>query len=164
MPQFDPAVWMPQFVWLAISFVALYLILSRVVLPRISDVLEEREHKINEGLRKADVLKEEAEIIAASYEKSMAEARAKAQDAVRQVREKAAADAAERHAELSERLQAEVGAAEKRIDDAKAAALADLRDTAAEIAGVAVDRLIGKGIDAKTVGAAVDAMMRDVRS
>jgi len=57
-----------------------------------------------------------------------------------------------------------VGAAEKRIDDAKAAALADLRDTAAEIAGVAVDRLIGKGIDAKTVGAAVDAMMRDVRS
>ena len=58
MPQFDPSVWPPQLIWMVITFVALYFLMSRVALPRITDVLEEREFKINDALRKATGLKE----------------------------------------------------------------------------------------------------------
>jgi len=160
MPQFDPAVWLPQLIWLAIAFAALYLLMSRVALPRISDVLEEREHKINDSLRKAENLREEAETAAASYERMMADARAKAQAAVRKVREKAAEEAAEHHAELSEKLAEEIAAGEARIAEERARAVAGVRDMAVEVAEAAAARLVGEAVDAKKVTAAVDTAIK----
>ena len=78
MPQFDPAVWMPQLIWLAITFLMLYLLMSKVALPRVSEVLEEREERINESLRKAERLKLHAEDAIASYEKTIVDVRANA--------------------------------------------------------------------------------------
>ena len=104
MPQFDPAVWVPQLVWLAITFVVLYLLMAKVALPRVGEVLEEREQRINESLRKAEGLKQNAEDAVAAYEKTIADVRAKAAEEVRTAREQAAAEAAKRNAELSERL------------------------------------------------------------
>lgn len=163
MPQFDPDVFSPQLVWLVITFVALYLLMSRIALPRISDVLEEREHKINDNLRKAERLREDAEEAVAAYEKRMADARAKAQEALRRAREQMAAAAAERHAQLSERLAEEVSAGEARIDKARAKAVEGIRDVAIDIAASAAQRLIGGRIDKKTVTGAVDAAMEETR-
>ena len=89
MPQFDPAVWVPQLIWLVITFMALYLLMSRVALPRVSEVLEEREVRINESLRKAERLRLNAEDAIASYEKTIADVRAKAAEEVRTTREEA---------------------------------------------------------------------------
>lgn len=161
MPQFDPEVFSPQLVWLAITFIALYLLMSRVALPRISEVLEEREHKINDNLRKAERLREDAEAAVASYERKMAEARAKAQEALRQAREQMAAEAAERHAQLSERLAEEITAGETRIAEARAQAVASVRDIAVDIAASATQRLIGGRIDKKAVASAVDGVMEE---
>ena len=94
MPQFDPAVWVPQLIWLVITFMALYLLMSRVALPRVSEVLEEREVRINESLRKAERLRLNAEDAIASYEKTIADVRAKAAEEVRTAREEAAAESA----------------------------------------------------------------------
>jgi F-type H+-transporting ATPase subunit b len=163
MPQFDPAVWSPQLVWLAISFIALYIVMSRVVLPRISAVLEEREFRINDALRKAEALKREAEDAALGYEKLMAEARAKAHDAVQTVRDDAAAKAAERHAELSSRLGEELTAAEARIAAARTQAVAGIRDIAVDIAGAAAERLLGEPLTKRVVTSAVDAVMKEIR-
>lgn len=163
MPQFDPSVWAPQIIWLAIVFIALYVIMARVVVPKMSDILEEREFRINDSLRKAEGLREDAEDAVAAYEKLMADARAKAQDQVRLVRERAAADAAERHAELNERLSAEIGAAEARIAAAKAEALAGIRALSVEIAAVATERLLGAALPAEHVGSAVDAVLKEAR-
>ncbi len=158
MPQFDPAVWSPQLVWLAISFVVLYLLMSRVALPRVAQVLEEREFRINESLRKAEALKEQAEDAVAAYEKMMADARAKAQEQIRSVRERAAEEAADRNAELTERLSAHIAEAEARIAKAREDAVANVRDIAVDVAEAVIARLIGKA-DARSVAGAVDTVL-----
>lgn len=161
MPQFDPSVWSPQLFWLVITFVVLYLLMSRIALPRVSSILEDREFRISDSLRRAESLKQDAEAAVASYEKLMADARAKAQDQVHTVRERAARDAAERHAVLSDRLSAEIAAAETRIAQARDQAVGELRGLAVEVAGAAVERLVGETMDPSTVGKAVDGAMRE---
>jgi F0F1-type ATP synthase, subunit b len=159
MPQFDPAVWPPQLVWLVISFVALYYLMARVALPKVAEVLEEREFRINESLRKAEALKQQAEDAVAAYEKLMADARAKASDQLNGVRERAAAEAAERHAELGERLSKQVAEAEGRIAAARGEALAHIREVAVTVTGAAIERLVGQPANAASVDSAVDAAM-----
>ena len=160
MPQFYISVWPPQLIWMAICFVALYFLMARVALPRISDVLEEREFKIGDALRRAEGLKHDAEDAAAAYEQTMADARAKAQEELRGVRERVAAQAAKRHAELNEQLASEVGAAEQRIAEAQEAAVASIRDMAIDAAAMATERLIGDKVDTTSVSSAVDKAMK----
>ena len=159
MPQFDPAVWTPQLVWLAISFIVLYLLMAKVALPRVTEVLEEREERINESLRRAEMLRLRAEDAIAAYERTIADVRARAAEEVRTAREQAAADSAERNARLSEQLAREIGAAEERIHRARAAAIAGLRDVAITVSGAAVERLVGQHVDAKAVASVVDAVL-----
>jgi F-type H+-transporting ATPase subunit b len=163
MPQFDPAVWVPQLIWLAITFVTLFLLMSKVALPRVSEVLEEREARINDSLRKAERLKLSAEEAIASYEKTIVDVRAKAAEEVWTAREEAAAEAAKRNAEVSERLAAEINAAEERINQARAAAIAGLRDVAVAVSGAALERLIGQRIEEASLTSAVDAVLREQR-
>ncbi|HYN38356.1 MAG TPA: F0F1 ATP synthase subunit B' [Rhodospirillales bacterium] len=159
MPQFDPAVWSPQLVWLAITFAVFYLLMAKVALPRVGEVLEEREQRINLSLRRAEELKQSAEDAVAEYEKTIADVRAKALDEVRTARERAAAEAAAKHEALHTRLAAEVAAAEERIHRARSAAIAGLRDVAVTVAGAAVERLTGQKVESKALTAAVDASL-----
>ena len=159
MPQFDPAVWTPQLVWLGILFVVLYLLMAKVALPRVSEVLEEREERIDGSLRKAEMLRLRAEDAVATYERTIADVRAKAAEEVRTAREQSAADSAERIAQLSQRLAAEIGAAEERIHRAREAAISGLRDVAITVSGAAVERLIGQRVEPKALASAVDAVL-----
>jgi F-type H+-transporting ATPase subunit b len=93
----------------------------------------------------------------------MADARVKAQDEVRAVRERADAEAAARHAELSGRLNEKVTAAEGRIAAARAEAVAGVHDVAVDLAAAAFERLLGEKIDPKTATMAVDATMKEGR-
>lgn len=161
MPQFDPAVWVPQLVWLAITFGILYLLMAKVALPRVSQVLEEREERIGESLRKADRLKAHAEQAIAAYEKTMTDVRQKAVDEVQNAREQATAEATARHTELGERLAQEVAAAETRIHQARTAAISGLRDVAVTVAGAAVERLLGARVEPDSVAAAVDSTLKE---
>jgi F-type H+-transporting ATPase subunit b len=163
MPQFDPAVWVPQLVWLAITFIVLYLLMARVALPRVSEVLEDREVRINESLRKAEMLKLRAEDAIAAYEKTIADFRAKAAEEVRTAREEAAAESAKRNVELSERLAIEISAAEDRINRAREAAIAGLRDVAVTVSGAAFERLIGQRLEPSALVSTVDTVLREQR-
>jgi F-type H+-transporting ATPase subunit b len=164
MPQFDPAVWLPLLVWLAITFIALYLLMAKLALPRVAEVLEEREHRIGESLRRAERLKQSAEDAVFEYEKTIADVRVKAAEEMRDAREKASVEAAERHAALGERLAAEIEAAEERIHDARSQAIAGLREVSMTVAGAAVERLIGSSVEAAAVAAAVDKVLAEQRS
>jgi F-type H+-transporting ATPase subunit b len=156
LPQLDTKNFAPQLIWLAISFVILYLLMARVALPRVVEVLEDRQRRIDENLKKAEVLKADAEAVAEAYQKAIAEARATAQAAVREVRETAAAEAARRQAELGEKLTQRIKAAEERIAEARDRAVGDLKAMAMEVAGAAVEKLLGERPDAASLQAAVE--------
>jgi F-type H+-transporting ATPase subunit b len=157
MPQFDATTFPSQLIWLAITFVLLYLVLSRVALPRIASVLEERQKRIGGDLEKAEELKAEAEQVLAEHEAAMAETRAGAQDLIRAAKEEMATESARRSDELAARIAATAAEAEGRIDAARKAALANIHDIAVEVAQDAAKRLIDSDIDRAEAEAAVDA-------
>lgn len=161
LPQLDTSTYAPQVIWLAITFGVLYVLMTRVALPRISHVLEERRHKIDQNLEKAESLKGDAEAAAAAYEGAMADARARAGDVLSDVREGAARDAAERQAELGARLHADIQEAEAGIAEARDKAVAGIRDLAAEVAHSAAEKLAGETVDAGAVRSAVDAALKE---
>ena len=161
LPQLDPGTYAPQVIWLAITFAVLYVLMARVALPRIGHVLEERRHKIDQNLKKAESLKVDAEAAAEAYEGALADARARAGDVLNDVREGAARDADERQAALGARLHADIQEAEAGIAEARDKAVAGIRDLAAEVAHSAAERLAGETVDAGAVRSAVDAALKE---
>ncbi len=161
MPQLNVTTFPPQLIWLAITFIVLYLLMSRLGLPRISRVLEARQDRIEGDLEKAQQMKGEAEAVIAAYERALAEARQQAQLTLKETTERLNAAAAERQRQMAEKLAAETAAAERRIAQAKTAALANIRDMAVDVARAASTRLAGGTLDGAGAAAAVDAVMRE---
>lgn len=143
MPQLNPATFAPQIFWLVVTFVLLYLIMSKVALPRVGGVIEARANKISGDLDQAAKLKAQAEQVSAAYQKALADARAGAQDIGRQTAAKLAATAAERQTKLAAELAARIKAAEAEIAHAKAAAMTNLVQVAGEAAAGAASKLVG---------------------
>ena len=164
MPQFIMGDFAPQIVWLVISFVALYLLMARVALPRVAEVLETRHGRIANDLDQAAQLKSQAETVIVEYEEALAEARGNAQSTIAQATLEAAQAAEKRNAEIAEALAAEAAAAASRIDAAKAEALAELRGVAAELALAAAERLLVAQVTQADVDAAVDAAMTNEKT
>jgi F-type H+-transporting ATPase subunit b len=161
MPQFDVATFAPQLIWLAILFVALYVVMARVGLPLVGGAIAARRARIDGDIAKATQMKDEAAAVIAAYERALAQARADAQATIRQTTERLAAAAAERQRELVQSLAAETAAAERRIAAAKDQALAGLRDMAIEVARAAALKIAGADIDPARAGAAVDGVLSE---
>ena len=142
-------------------FVALYLLLSKVALPRVSEVLESRQERIDNDLAKAQQLRDEAATVQAAYEASLAESRTKAQGVVSAANADIAARLAASEEEAARKSADALQAAEARIAEASAAALENIREVAADVAGQAVIKLIGVEVAAPAVTAAVDHAMGD---
>lgn len=161
MPQFDPSTFGPQLFWLLVTFVALYLLMSRLVLPRITDILGQREDRIDGNLRRAESLKEEADQVLAAYQKAIADARHQAQAALAKAAAEMTASAAQREAAFGKKMAEETAAAETRIRAAKTQALADVRGIAAEVAALMAGKLTGGAVDTGAAGQAVDGVMKE---
>lgn len=154
-PPFDPATFAPQLVWLAISFAALYLIMSRMALPRVASVLAERRDRIQRDLAEAERLKAETDAALASYEKSLADARGKAQGIAKDMRDRAAAEMDRERKRVDDANAAKLAETEARIAETKSRALANVDQLAAETASAIVERLIGQPVGAEDVKQAV---------
>ncbi|MBL6928017.1 MAG: F0F1 ATP synthase subunit B' [Rhodospirillales bacterium] len=161
LPQLDASKFAPQLVWLVITFAVLYVLMSRVALPKIGSVLAARKDRIEGNLERAQTLKADAQALADAYEQAIAEARQNAQGVVAEARNTMSADASSRHDELNERLSAKVTAAEQRIAKATQEAVAGVRDLALDVAATAAERLTGDAPDGKAVSAAVDAVLKE---
>ncbi|MDE0943540.1 MAG: F0F1 ATP synthase subunit B' [Alphaproteobacteria bacterium] len=159
MPQFWMEDFAPQIVWLVISFIALYLLMARVALPRVANVLEARHGRIADDLDQAAQLKSQAETVISEYEAALVKARAEAQATIAQAGIEAASAAEKRNAEVADVLATEAAAAADRIATAKNDALAEMRGVAAELAKAAAERLIGADVPQADVDAAVDGAM-----
>jgi len=132
-------------------------------LPRISQVLEERQHRIEDNMKKAAALQGEAEAAAKAYEKAMETARNEAHGVMLRANEQIAQETAKRLEELSARLDGETRSAEEEIAKAKENAMAELGRMSGEIVILAADKLAGETLDEKEVAAAVAAVMEDRR-
>ena len=160
MPQLEQVgTFLSQLVWLFLTFGILYVVMMRSALPRISQILVTRQERIDGDLRRADELKSEAESVLAAYEEAAARARAEAQEILRESAERLAAEAAERNEALTRLLAEEAAAGETRIDAAREQAMADVETVAAELAGLAAERLTGTEAERGAAEAAVAQVM-----
>jgi len=161
MPQFDPNTFAPQLVWLGITFLALYLLMSKLILPRITGILSQREDRIDGNLQRAEALKEEAAQVLAAYQKAIADARGQAQAALAKAGADIAAETAAREATFAKKMAEQTAAAEAGIRAAKTAALADVRGIAAEVAALMAGKITGMPADQGAVTQAVDGVMKE---
>ena len=163
LPQLDFSTFEEQLVWLFLSFIVLFVIVSKVALPRITRVLEEREDRIAGDLDMAERLKKEAEEIKADYEVKTAEARAKAQAVIAEAKASVQAEFAATQAKLDTKLNAEADLAEQRIMAAKDEALAGLSAVAEEVTTELASKLAGLDADAGDVAKAVKTALDTVK-
>jgi F-type H+-transporting ATPase subunit b len=162
MPQLEQIdTFLGQIFWLAITFGFLYVVLWKAALPRVSTILQERQERIDEDLRKAEEFKREADEAIEAYEKLVADARSDAQAVIREANAALAADAAARQDALTARIKADVAEAETRIEKARAEAIDNIQSVAVEVAQAATARLTGKDVTADNAEAAVAAAMRE---
>jgi F-type H+-transporting ATPase subunit b len=151
-PPFQKDTFASQLVSLVIAFVALYLIVSRIALPRVGSLLDERQNKIEGDLAQAQKLK--------AYESELAAARSRAQAISAETREKLnAASEAERKT-LEQRLSVKLADAEKSIATTRETAMSNVRGIAADAAAAIVQRLTGVLPDGTSVDRAVDASLK----
>ena len=153
LEQFDT--YLSQIVWLVISFAILYIVMWKGALPRVADVLQERQERIDDDLERAEKLKTEAEAVLEAYEATVAKAQAEAQTILRGGADAFAAEAAVRHDEISARLAQEADAAEQRIESARVEALGEVRSVAREVAQAAAAKLVGAEISESDADGAV---------
>jgi len=157
-PPFNADTFASQLIWLAITFVALYLLAGRVALPRVASILEARRDRIAGDLADAQRLKTESDEALAAYEKSLADARNRAQTLANEVREKQNAEAEAARKALEQSLNAKLAEADSAIAATKTAAMGNVRGIAVEAASAIVERMIGNA----PAGPAVESAVSDV--
>ena len=143
MPQLDPSLFPTQLFWLFVTFLALFLVAWKVALPRITEVLDARQTRIDGDLEKAQALKSEAEEVMAAYEKTLAAATTEAQDIHRGMVQSLTAERTRRQEDLSRKLSEQTREAESRIAGEKQRAVENIRDAALDVVQSATNRLIG---------------------
>ena len=161
MPQLDFATFPSQLFWLVVIFVVLYLLMSRLALPRLGAMIAQRKARIESDLERAQQMKAEADAVMAAYQRTLAEARTQAQATVAEALERFNAEAAEHQRKAGEKLAAETAAAEGRIAEAKTQALANLRTVAIDVARATARKLTGADIDDARAAAAVDRVIKE---
>ena len=163
MPQFNIATWPSQIFWLIVTFAVLYLLVWRVLLPRIDQVMETRRKKIDDDLARAERLKKEADAVLADYEKILASAHSEAAKVMKEVADAAAAKQSRRLAECNDELGERIAQAERRIADAVESAQASLRSIAVEVAEQATAKLLGSTVPKTEIERAVAAAAEGTR-
>jgi F-type H+-transporting ATPase subunit b len=143
LPQFDNSKWAGQIVWLLIIFAVLYVVLARVLLPKVGGTIDAREGRIAGDIADARRLKQEAEAQAAQAQVEMNEARAKAQKLGSDAKAKSAAQAAERQKAEETKLNERLAVAEGEIRTARDQAMTNVRGIAVETAQAIVEKLTG---------------------
>ncbi|MBO6559322.1 MAG: F0F1 ATP synthase subunit B' [Nisaea sp.] len=159
LPQLDIGTFPTQVFWLFVTFIVLYIAMTKIAIPRIEFVLEERHSKLAEDLDKAGKLKADAEEVQANYEKALADARGSAHELVGAAKDEASKANAKAEAEADAAAVKKVKEAEASIEAARTEALSNVKDVVSEVAGEAVQKLIGVKVTKTELNKAVAAAM-----
>jgi F-type H+-transporting ATPase subunit b len=159
-PPFQKDTFGSQLLWLAIFFIALYLIASKLALPRVGSIIADRRKRISGDLAEAARMKDAADAAIATYEKALADARARAQAIAAETRDKLNAEAEANRKSVEANLHGKLAAAEQTIAATKTAAMANVRGIAEEAAIAIVARLTGTAPSQAAAAAAVAAAIK----
>jgi F-type H+-transporting ATPase subunit b len=158
-PPFQKDTFGSQLLWLAIFFVALYLLAAKLALPRVGSIIADRRQRISGDLDEAARMKDAADAAIASYEQALADARTRAQAIAGETRDKVNAEAEARRRAVEASLQAKLSAAEETIAATRTAAMAHVQSIAQEAAIAIVSRLTGQAPSPPVAAAAVKAVI-----
>ena len=160
-PPFNPEFFASQLVWLVLVFGLLYLLMSRVALPRIGGIIETRRQRVEADVAEANRLKDSSDAAIAAYEKALAEARGRAQALANETRQKYATEAEAARKALDATLNTRIAESERTIAARRSAAMANVEGIAVETATAIVERLTGMAPAGAVVAKAVaDALKR----
>jgi F-type H+-transporting ATPase subunit b len=155
MPQLNVHDFPTQLVWLAIAFLALYLVMSRIAMPAVADTLAKRQAKIQGDLDAAEQANRQTNELIATYEKRLAESREEARRLMRDQGEADTAAATARFQELHDRLAKQIDEAEQRIARQRDDVMAGLEGMAQDIGRDVYAKLIGQPADQGALAARI---------
>jgi F-type H+-transporting ATPase subunit b len=159
-PPFEPEHFPSQLLWLAITFGAIYIFVSRVVVRRVGGVIAGRAERISRDLEEASAAKARADEMTAAYAKSLAEARDKAQGLAREMREGMNATSEAKRKTIEADLAGKLATADKEIAARKAQAMANVGAIAQEAAAAIVTRLTGQAANPAELQAGLAAVSK----
>jgi F-type H+-transporting ATPase subunit b len=154
-PPLDATTFAPQLFWLAVTFGLLYVLLKRFALPRVGEILDERQARIQRDLDKAEALKVETQQALSGYEQSLSDARGRAQGIASDVRNKLLQEVDGERAKIDAEIARQAADAEARIDGSKQKALSNVNDIATETASAIVAKLLGKEVSRDEIQSAL---------
>jgi F-type H+-transporting ATPase subunit b len=154
-PPFDARNFPSQILWFVIAFGAFYMLMSRVALPRMKTIIDQRAAKIAGDLAAAQKMQDEARDAAAAYEKTLAEARARSRELAQETQAKVKLEQDAKRQAIEAELDKKLKTAEAQIADTKASAMASVGQIANEAAAAIVEHFTGKPADSTAIAAAV---------
>ena len=160
MPQLNPEFWISQIFWLTITFGILYVVLSKLILPKISTNLELRKSQILENIEAAEKQREESEKKIKEYEEIVQNGKNEAKNYFNQTREKVIKDINVKKDSLSKELGVEIKKAETEIQDLKNKVPDKINKIAIETSSDLIQKLIGIQVNSSSISAIVDDLSR----
>ena len=168
LPQLDIETYASQIFWLIVTFIVLYFLVAKIAMPRIAEVLEGRQERIEDDLDKAETLKKEAYLVKVEYEKALSSAREEAHDATRRAQDEIAKHSAEVEALANQKVANMLKDAEDRIEAARTEASSEketVTDTleqnvARDIIGDTVKKLVGINVSPEDVNEAISLTLK----
>ena len=160
MPQLNPEFWLSQIFWLTITFGILYVVLSKLILPKISANLEIRRSQILENIEAADKQRENSELKIAEYEKTIQKSKDEAKEYFQKAREKTLKNINHKKYVLDKELNEEIQKAESEIQELKNRAPEKINKIAVETSADLLHQLIGTEVNNSSISAIVDDLSR----
>jgi len=160
MPQLNPEFWISQIFWLTLSFGLLYIVLSKLILPKISDNLETRKSQILENIEAADKQREDSEKKLKEYEEIILKSKLEAKTIINQAREKVLKDLNAKKEFLDKQIDDEISKVEKEINILRNNAPEKISKIAIETSSELLQKLIGVDVNNSSISAIVDDLSK----
>ena len=160
MPQLNPEFWISQIFWLILTFGIMYLVLSKLILPKISNNLESRKSQILENIEAAEKQREDSEAKLKEYDEVILKSKSEAKTMFNQTREKALKDIMAKKEVLDQQIDDEINKAEKVIEVLRVSAPNKINKIAIETSSELLEKLIGSGVNSSSISAIVDDLSK----
>ena len=160
MPQLNPEFWVSQIVWLVLTFGVLYIVLSKLILPKISKNLESRKSQVLENIETAESQREESEKKIKEFEKIILESKLEAKNYFNVARQKILDDINSKRLALEKDIDEEISAAEQEVNNLKINSHEKIRSIAVETSSELIKQLIGEEANNSSISAIVEEQSR----